>query len=155
MEEVIVKIISALDIDDIKSTILNKLKMDNPNVSYTSDINKILSPRKIQPYLEFDNRLGYFLKNQTIKISIIVSVDNIKKLIYEHVKNEVYKTEPPKGFHYGMSNMEAQAYAPTYSEEEIKQKELEISKESNRIYSDLSKSMLEMENSYGIQIEYN
>ena len=54
-----------------------------------------------------------------------------------------------------MSNMEAQAYAPTFSEEDIREKELEISIESNRIYSDLKMSMLEIKNIYGIQIVYN
>ncbi len=36
MKEVIVKITRAFDIDDLKSAILNEIKMDNPNVSYTS-----------------------------------------------------------------------------------------------------------------------
>ncbi|WP_271785326.1 hypothetical protein [Aquimarina algiphila] len=155
MKEVIVKITRAFDIEDLKSVILDEIKMDNPNVSYISDTDKILSPKKVKPYMEFDTRLNYFLKNQATKICLIVSVDNIKKLIHEDVKNKVYKTDPPKGFHFGMSNMEAQAYAPTFSEEDIREKELEISTESNRIYSDLKMSMLEIKNIYGIQIVFN
>ena len=62
MEEVIVKVTRAFDIDDVKSEILNEIKMDNPNVSYISDTDKILSPKKVKPYLEFDTRLNFFLK---------------------------------------------------------------------------------------------
>ncbi|WP_109300169.1 hypothetical protein [Aquimarina sp. AU474] len=154
MEKLVIEIKDIHDLSAIKNIILKKLGLFNSNVSYISKNKKILSPIKIDPYKEFEVRMKFFLVNNNVKISLILNCDSIKNNIQERIKRNVYKTYPLEGFHFGMSNMEAQAYCPSYSEEEIRLKELEILNQSDVQYSILERSILELNTKYNIELIY-
>ncbi|KAA1242996.1 hypothetical protein [Aquimarina sp. RZ0] len=69
--------------------------------------------------------------------------DLIIKDTEEIAKNNIQKKGPLEGFHFGMSNMEAQLYEPSYSEEELKQERLEIEKRKKDLQASMEKFMSE------------
>lgn len=151
MESIVVEIADG-SIDSMKYKILSELKLANRNFTYLSQTKKVLSPRPINPVIEFEVRMNYFKTSNSTKVYIRLIEKFINISIEERARNGVKRKGPLEGFHFGMSNMEAQLYAPSYSEEEINQERLGIEERKNAQLVTFDEFILELKTRYNIEV---
>ncbi|APU10200.1 hypothetical protein A5M85_07855 [Cellulophaga lytica] len=136
-----------------------KIKANNGIDEFKLDILKSLNlfDSKKNCLLNFDNRISnYFNRHKNLIIKIVIEKKELSDTLFEKkfYNLERYKREFPKGYPFGASNMETQAYYdPIICDEQYYQDKKRIENKTILELNDLMLNFEELNSKYNFEIE--
>ncbi|WP_417444723.1 hypothetical protein [Joostella sp.] len=136
-----------------------KIKANNGIDDFKLDILKSLNlfDNKKDCLLDFDNRIrNYFNRHKNLTIKIVITKKELFETIFKKKFYNIkrYKREIPKGYPFGASNMEAQAYYdPIICDEQYYQDKNRIENETISELNDLMSHFEELNTKYNFEIK--
>ena len=135
-----------------------KIKANNGIDDFKLDILKSLNlfDSKKNCLLDFDNRINnYFNRHKKLTIKIVIMKKELFDTMFEKKFYNLkrYKREIPKGYPFGASNMETQAYYdPIICDEQYHQDKKRIENETISDLNDLMSNFEELNTKYNFEI---